>query len=112
MAWSPRDSTERPSDAPVARQSIHAAEKRNWSSPSIISAITESRSGQRRFSARIIDVSIGSSRIVASAITPVRPSAPAVPQNSSGSDSGVTVTVPLGVCSTNDSTWLEKLPST
>ena len=44
-------------------------------------------------------------------MTPVRPSAPAVPQNSSGSDSGVTVTVPFGVCSVKDSTWLAKLPS-
>ena len=74
--------------------------------------MTESRSGQRTFSARIIDVSTGSSRSVASPITPVRPSAPAVPQNSSGSESGVTVTVPFGVCSVNDSTWLAKLPST
>ena len=53
-----------------------------------MSAITESRSGQRTFSARIIDVSIGSRRMVASPITPVRPSAPAVPQKSSGSVSG------------------------
>ena len=112
MAWSPRESTERPNEAPVARQSIHAAENRNWSSPSTISAMTASRSGQRTFSARIIDVSTGSKRSVASPITPVSPSAPAVPQKSSGSESGVTVTVPFGVCSVNDSTWLAKLPST
>ncbi len=76
-----------------------------------MSDMTESRSGQRRFSARIIDVSMGSRRMVASAITPVSPRAPAVPQKSSRSDSGETVIVPLGVCRVKDSTWLAKLPS-
>ena len=37
-----------------------------------------------------------------SVITPVSPSAPAVPQNSSGSESGVTSTTPFGVCSVNE----------
>ena len=47
-----------------------------------------------------------------SVTTPVRPSAPAVPQNSSGSDAGVTSTTCFGVWSVNDATWLAMLPST
>ena len=72
-----------------------------------------SRSGARSVSTRIHEVSIGRSRMVASAIRPVSPMPPAVAQNRSGSSVGRSrSSVPrAGVSSTMDSTWAVKVPS-
>jgi hypothetical protein len=56
-------------------------------------------------------VSMGMHSTVASVTTPVSPIPPAVAQNSSASEVGVTSTVPFGVCSVNERTWFVNVPS-
>lgn len=75
--------------------------------------MASSRSRVRSVSTRMYAVCTGSSRNVAEVITPVRPSPPAVAQNTSGSSAGVTSSSsPVGVTRWNDATWAQKPPST
>lgn len=66
---------------------------------------------KRSLSTCIHDVSTGISRMVADVNTPVSPMPPAVAQNRSGSRSGDTVKVPVGVAISSSRTWRAKLPS-
>jgi hypothetical protein len=76
-----------------------------------MAAMTPPMSSKRSVSTSIHVVSIGVILTVAWATTPVRPMAPAVAQNSSGSWSGPIRWTPAGVARVSVVTWRQKLPS-
>ncbi len=76
-------------------------------------ASASSRSRARSVSTAMRLVSMGSTRKVHSATTPVSPMPPAVAQNRAPSRSGVTTFVaPSASTMVNEVTWLAKEPST